>query len=239
MSYADWMKTYGERGMREVEGWFNSQLFTSLLRLHEIQEGLKVRGGIVEIGVHHGRFFMPLNGMVAEGEGTSYAIDIFEDQMLNIDRSGSGNKTKFEENLQRHDRHAGANVVCIKADSTRLDATQLALLQKARPKVISIDGGHTAEHTLSDLTLAASIVHEGGAVFVDDILSADWIGVIEGVVLYLQRRPTLWPVLIGYNKMMLVPMSVHEHYLKEFRNSFAKARLVTLCGYRMFSHRNE
>lgn len=234
-TYADWIATYRNIAGPEVEGWLNNHMFGVLQTVNLIQQDLEVRGGIAEIGVHHGRFFMPLNAMVAEDEGTSYAIDLFEDQLRNIDNSGKGSQGRFRENLARFDRHLGANVTCIQGDSTRLPPADIARLRAARPKVISVDGGHTVEHTLSDLELAASCIHEGGAVFLDDVPSQHWIGVMEGAICYLQRRPTLWPVLIGFNKMLLVPMSVHEHYLLAFRGALTKAKLVHLCGYRMFS----
>lgn len=233
--YADWIATYRSKAVPEVQGWMSNHIFGVLQILHTAQQELDVRGGIVEIGVHHGRFFMPLNAMVSENEGTSYAVDLFEDQGRNIDRSGKGNHSKFIENLEKFDRHLGRNVICIQGDSTRLKSVDISRLCDARPKVISIDGGHTVEHTLSDLELAASCIHDAGAVFLDDVPSQHWIGVIEGAICYLQRRPTLWPILIGFNKMVLVPMSVHEHYLIAFRSALIKPKLVHLCGYRMLS----
>jgi Methyltransferase domain len=234
-TYADWLATYRSTAVPEVEGWLNGNMYPVLQTLNAIQRDLGVRGGIAEIGVHHGRFFMPLNAMVEPEEGTSFAIDLFEDQARNIDNSGKGNQGKFRENLARFDRHLGRNVACIQGDSTRLPPAELVRLREARPKAISVDGGHTVEHTLSDLELASSCVHEGGAVFLDDVPSQHWIGVMEGAICYLQRRPTLWPVLIGFNKMILVPMSVHEHYLAAYRSTLTKPKMVTLCGYRMFS----
>ena len=103
--------------------------------------------------------------------------------------------------------------------------------------MISIDGGHTAEHTISDLRLAAEIVHPLGAVFVDDILNPNWPGVIEGVVLYLNERPTLWPVMVGFNKMILVPMSVHPQVFKMFQERIPKYKRVSIAGYSLLSNR--
>jgi len=229
------MATYRKRAVVEVEGWLNKYMFGVLEAVYEVQQKLNVRGGIAEIGVHHGRFFMPLNAMVDHDEGSSIAIDLFENQALNIDKSGSGNRAKFLQNLERFDRHGGRNVTLIQGDSTRLSTDDVAALRRARPKVFSIDGGHTVEHTINDIELAASSIHELGAIFLDDVPSQHWIGVTEGVISYLQRRPTLWPVLIGFNKMLLVPMSVHHHYLESIRPSLAAPKVVQLCGYTMLS----
>ena len=237
-AYAAWLENYRVTAKAgQVEGWLNANLFPSLVWLHEIQQTLGARGGIMEIGVHHGLFFMTLNAMVEAGEGTSYAVDLFDQQEMNIDKSGKGHMASLEANLALHDRHKGANVERLAADSTRIAPQDRARLAAARPKVISIDGGHTAEHTISDLRLAAEIVHPLGAVFVDDILNPNWPGVIEGVVLYLNERPTLWPVMVGFNKMILVPMSVHPQVFKMFQERIPKYKRVSIAGYSLLSNR--
>lgn len=233
--YSDWLDTYAKDGFQKVEGWVDGRLFAILKILHEAQEALGAQGGVLEIGVHHGRFFLALNGMVAPGEGPSFAIDLFENQALNVDRSGHGSRGKFAENLKLYDRHGGINVVTIPGDSTRLRHADLARFRANPPKVVSVDGGHTVEHTLSDLQFAEAVVHEQGAVILDDILNVHWVGVFEGAVTYLQRRPTLWPVFIGYNKLILVPMSVHGQLLAQFRRHLPNGKLVSLCGYSLLA----
>lgn len=229
--YSEWIDGYVAEGFQKVEGWVDGRLIAILKILHDVQVDLAVSGGILEIGVHHGRFFIALNGMVAPNEGVSYAIDLFEDQILNIDNSGRGSLGKFAESLKLYDRHGGVNVVTIKRDSTRLRHSDLTQYRANPPKVISVDGGHTVEHTINDLLFAEAIVHDMGAVMLDDILNAHWVGVIEGLVNYLQRRPTLWPVFIGFNKLILVPMSVHGRYFARFRDVLRNGKEVWLCGY--------
>lgn len=233
--YSNWLDEYVNHGFQNVEGWVDVQLIPVLKDLNAIQTWLAVRGGALEIGVHHGRFFIALNGMVEPNEGPSFAIDLFEDQALNIDQSGHGNSGKFAENLKLYDRHAGANVTVIRGDSTRLRHRDLSGFQADPPKVISIDGGHTVEHTLSDLMFAEAIVHDKGAVILDDILHPYWIGVFEGAVTYLQRKPVLWPVFIGFNKLILAPMSVHGHYLEQFRQRLPDAKRIELGGYSLIA----
>jgi hypothetical protein len=102
-----------------------------------------------------------------------------------------------------------------------------------RPRLISIDGGHTAEHVVSDLTLSAAVVAPAGLIIVDGLLSAGWLGVFEGVVTYLMRRATLWPVAVGYNKLVMCPMSVHEAYRSLIMRSgiVSFPKTTRLCGY--------
>jgi hypothetical protein len=233
--YKNWLDDYVANGFQKVEGWVDTRLIPILKSLNELQTELAVQGGALEIGVHHGRFFIILNGMVEPDEGQSFAIDLFEDQLLNIDRSGHGNSGKFAENLKLYDRHGGTNVVLIQGDSTRLRHRDLSQFKVNPPKVISVDGGHTVEHTLSDLMFAEAIIHDKGAIILDDILNVYWVGVFEGAVNYLQSKPAMWPVFIGFNKLVLVPMSVHAYYLSQFRKYLPSGKMVNLCGYSLMA----
>lgn len=206
---------YMSSGFDAVEGWCSPNLsdICKLIDTHQQERG--VTGGIAEIGVHHGRFFILLNALTKPGE-TSFAIDIFDDQSLNIDYSGLGSKSIFLSNLDKHDRHAGNNVVLIAADST---TTQLAALIKPPVRIFSVDGGHTAEHTIADLKSAQSASHAEGVVILDDILNTHWLGVIEGCMHFLLSRPTLVPFAIGHNKLLMSNLSHAERYATLFRNS--------------------
>ena len=78
-----------------------------IVALTERQRSLGIGGGAAEIGVHHGKLFILLY-LLCQASEKAVAIDLFEDQHLNIDHSGSGDLAKFRGNLERH------------ADSTRL-----------------------------------------------------------------------------------------------------------------------
>jgi hypothetical protein len=56
------------------------------------------RGSVGEVGVHHGRLFILLY-LLAEPDERAFAIDIFDEQHLNEDHSGQGDRKVFEENL--------------------------------------------------------------------------------------------------------------------------------------------
>lgn len=55
--------------------------------LTELQHNISVFGAVGEIGVHHGKFLMPIVGFALEEE-PAIAMDLFEDQKQNIDGSG-------------------------------------------------------------------------------------------------------------------------------------------------------
>jgi hypothetical protein len=69
--------------------------------LNERQRALDAKGGIAEIGVHHGKLFILLY-LLGRPPEKAVAIDLFEDQHFNIDLSGSGDLAKFRRNLARH-----------------------------------------------------------------------------------------------------------------------------------------
>ena len=154
-----WLNNY--RDHNTVEGWVNNHAFGFLHVIHDALNASKppVPGGVLEIGVHHGKFFIALNGLVADETSKSIAVDLYENQDLNIDFSGRGSRSHFENNLRQFDRHGGRNVIIESADSTTVAAADLLAKAGQRFKVVSVDGGHTAEHTIADMNLANEVVH--------------------------------------------------------------------------------
>ena len=72
-------------GMRDVIGWLELQalLVIRVISSHQIENGVK--GGVAEIGVHHGKFFAALcllNRDAGQDAGVAVAIDVFEVQLL-------------------------------------------------------------------------------------------------------------------------------------------------------------
>jgi len=230
----EWLERFLNNGFEKIEGWVDRGVVGVLKAVNQIQSELAASGGVLEIGVHHGRFFILLNGFLESPNIKSYAIDLFGRQERNIDKSGCGNEDIFKANLALYDRHHGTNVVILSGDSTRLRTFDLHMFSTAPPRMISIDGGHTIEHTLSDLKLSEGVITDGGVVILDDVINPLWPGVIEGALLYLGGRPTLWPVFMGYNKLILVPMSVHSFYYSELAQRVAVRKSVSLAGYRLW-----
>ena len=77
-----------------VEGWLGDRMWQVVDILGSILDGNGVHGDIVEFGVHHGLFLFLLNTLRADNE-RCVAVDVFDDQHLNIDRSGSGSLSAF------------------------------------------------------------------------------------------------------------------------------------------------
>ena len=200
--------------------------------IHNHQQVRHVKGAIAEIGVHHGLFFTLLNTLTHNDEH-AYAFDVFSKQELNIDQSGWGSKQHFEDNLKKYCRHEGKNVTIVECDSTTTDLTDHI---KEKVRLFSVDGGHTVEHTISDLRQAHKVLHPEGVVILDDMPNIHWLGVIEGCIRFLQERPTLVPFAIGHNKAFLCNMSYVEVYKQLFRDTeFVTKDDVEFVGHKILA----
>jgi hypothetical protein len=213
MANAHFLHQYRKHGFQEVEGWCLPEMFDVMELLDTVDENRE--GGILEIGVHHGKFYMMLNAVVNGFD--SYAVDVFERQELNVDDSGKGDREIFMANLKQYDRWLGENTVIVSGDS--LDAE----VQKQLPgkfRFVSIDGGHSAKHTLSDLCLAAKLVAHSGVVFLDDIQNPNWPGVYEGWKEFADTGGSLCPVGLAPNKLLLVKPEAADLYCNFLKPDF-------------------
>jgi hypothetical protein len=197
------VENYIRRGRFYVDGWLHTEATRVVIALTERQRSLGIAGGIAEIGVHHGKLFILLY-LLGQASEKAVAIDLFEDQHLNIDNSGSGDLAKFRRNL---DRHAdSARLVLHQGNS--MDLTGAILTRR----FVSVDGGHTAEITAHDLATAEAAIAEGGLIMVDDVFNEQWPGVGDGVRRYFERRPNLVPFAIGANKTYFCRPSHRDIY---------------------------
>lgn len=221
--------TYMQEGFDQIEGWCSPYVADMVGIVDTFQRGLGFAGGVAEVGIHHGKLFLMLNAACEQSE-RSFAVDLFERQDLNVDYSGQGSRAQFESNLRRFDRHGGSNVTIVAGDSTTADAQR----RIDRPvRLFSVDGGHTVEHTLSDLALAQRCIVPAGVVILDDILNHHWLGVIEGAMRFLMHRPLLVPFAIGHNKMLLANLP----YARRYFDLFAASPLCTKPGVEFLGYR--
>lgn len=222
------LNNYKTGGFEKIDGWCGDKLFDIVNLLNSV--GINKEGGCLEIGVHHGKFYILLNGVI-DRIFKSYAVDLFENQQLNIDGSGRGSLEAFRGNLRKYDRHKGANTEIISADSTDPKAIKFIRDAAGPLRFISVDGGHTPEHTVSDLRLATKLLANEGVVILDDIFNYHWPGVVEGAVTFLREKPTLVPFAIGHNKLLLSKLSYRSYYFNLFNKSALKSKVVNFFSY--------
>jgi len=81
-----------------VDGWFFPVDAYAFGMIDEIQKRESISGNLFEIGVHHGKTAIFLARAAAPGEIVG-VCDVFEDQQLNVDHSGSGSRDQFLANM--------------------------------------------------------------------------------------------------------------------------------------------
>ena len=189
---------------------------------------LNKKHGIMEIGVHHGQFFIALNSLTNVSD-RSVAIDVFGRQDLNIDKSGEGNKNIFIDNLSKYDIHQGKNVLIIEGDSTDPKAFNDVLSEQFR--YISVDGGHTIQHVINDMNIASKFICNEGVVILDDYLNHWWPSVTEGMFKYLNTSPTLIPFMSSPNKLWFAKLSYKQRYYDHMNTITNNKSNTKLCGH--------
>lgn len=216
---------YRAIGQRLVTGFLEPEVVLVLDVLNAAQRAKQISGAVAEIGVHHGKLFIALRLLQRSGE-KSVAIDIFDDQELNIDGSGHGSLEKFVNNVKLWS--SMDDVVLHQGDSTKLEPTKLRELAGGDVRFFSVDGGHTEEIVYSDMKLAEATLADGGIVIADDVFNEQWPGVAVGTLRYLEDGAKLAPFLIGFNKVFLAQPDYCAFYRAEVESAVeGKLRLGT------------
>ena len=193
------LRNYILAGSHRVQGWLDPEILRVVRRLAAEQRKANVSGSVVEIGVHHGRLLIGLILTRQVQTEKALAIDLFDEQQLNIDLSGKGNKQTFRRHLSRYG--LSDNVQLLAADSTTLspmDVTDRVGLVR----LFSVDGGHTAEIVESDMAVAAGSLAPGGIIIGDDVFNAGWPGTVEGTLAFLDNTPEIVPFATCFNKVL-------------------------------------
>lgn len=219
-----YLQNYVNHGFKNIEGWCSLLTLEVLDHLTDI--GINKAGGSLEIGIHHGKLFLALNSIIDSTE-KSYAVDIFDKQNLNVDRSGQGNLAIFQEHLKKYDRHQGKNVNILTEDSTTLSPSDF----DSKFRFISVDGGHTSQHLISDLSLAEKVMMPEGVVIVDDWFNIGWPQVTEGLMVYMNNKGPLIPFAVSPNKMWMAKVSHYWSYVVHCANMPNKRKAdLKICG---------
>jgi hypothetical protein len=213
------LNDYVKRKHRAVQGWLDDFSARLTCRIATILDNAGHHGAAVEIGVHHGRLFILLH-LASTGE-RDLVIDIFEDQELNVDSSGKGDKAICLRNLQRFGGDP-ARVDIIQKSSLMVQPTDI-IERVGRPIMFSIDGGHTVECAINDLRLADATLAEGGVVILDDFFNEFWPEVAVGTVTFLRDSTArLQPFAISPGKVYLCRPGQYSFFHGAIKQSFSR-----------------
>jgi hypothetical protein len=203
---------------RILDGWLDQFTAAFIYSIITYQSSLGMRGNVAEIGVHHGKSFLPLS-LALSAEEISIAIDVFEEQHYNLDRSGRGNRNIFLKNMYRFGIDL-KKVMLLQKNSLEIcpnEITRFGGLLRA----ISIDGSHTEIATYSDLLLGASTLSEYGLIFLDDVYNLRWPEVVGGLQRFLEAGGMYIPVAVVPGKVMLCRKDYVAFYSKYLRTHLA------------------
>jgi hypothetical protein len=206
---------YRAIGRRRVQGWVETPTFDVLRALRDEQDRAGVEGAVAEIGVHHGKLFIALQLLAPPGT-PAVAIDVFDDQNLNVDRSGRGDLQRFEATVRRWGDWS--SVVVVQADSTQLTGAEVRDFAGQPIRWFSVDGGHTEEIVRTDMRSAEDSLAAGGIVIADDVFNAEWPDVSVGTMRFLDGGGSLVPFAIGFNKTYFT----HKHHAATYRDAIRR-----------------
>jgi hypothetical protein len=206
---------YVTSGYPAIEGWCGGASTFILTELLLGAQPSSCQGlGACEIGVHHGLFFIGMH-VACGSEARSLALDLFELQDLNVDKSGSGNRAELLSNIQKYVSRPSLCKAYPSVDSLSLTSSDIAQIRSEHGpfRVFSVDGGHTATHCSKDLETASLLVAPGGIVILDDNFSFKWPGVTEGLFRYLNGPgPSLVPFASTPKKLLLTQKDYAGEY---------------------------
>lgn len=215
-----------------VGGWLETEalLFTSYYASNFLKDR---KFDSLEIGVHHGKFFIGLENITPLGS-RAIAVDVFDNQEKNIDDSGFGNLEIFEQNVSNFCVEP-KRVIPMPIDSLDINVMEMGFNQFG---LISIDGGHTVNHTMKDLQTAESLVSADGLVILDDILNQHWAGVVTGAVQYFTNNTgkRIVPFAIGFNKLFCCHFTNKERILNKIIQNEGELKYH---GIQIFKHYRE
>jgi hypothetical protein len=205
--------------MRKVGGWLTVESARAVAALADVQRHEGVTGGVGEIGIHHGRLFFILY-LAMRPEERAFAVDIFEDQDLNRDGSGHGNKAIFLRHLAALNGDPG-RIRVLQQDSTTVRPEEI-LAATGPVRFMSVDGGHSQDVTANDLALANAVLTEDGILILDDVYNERWPGVAAAAFSYIvEPGVALRPFAVTPNKIFFCKNPVMaELYRERLRAAF-------------------
>jgi hypothetical protein len=208
---------YIHSGYKEVHGWLEPFSARYIGALAGLQRESGISGASVEIGVHHGKLFILLH--LAGSRRKDLAIDVFDDQHLNVDRSGHGDRKRFIANVIRWGGTPAA-IEILQKSSLNVSEEEI-LARVGRSVLFSVDGGHTEECAFHDLKLADAVLHPQGVVILDDFFNESWPEVCLGAMKYFADPNTrLRPFALTAGKMYLCTGENNAFYRNNMRVRF-------------------
>jgi hypothetical protein len=220
-------------GVRQIDGWLHPDTAEFIAAISDVQHRAGHHGAVGEIGVHHGKLFILLR-LAADPDEQALVIDVFENQVLNVDGSGHGDQKILQDNLIRWcGSTAGVSII---AKSSLIVAPADIISIGGKVRLASIDGGHTAECAYSDLKLMDEVMHDYGVIALDDYFNEDWPDVSTGAARYMLESDTRFrPFAVAPNKLFLATEEFNDFYRAKLASEtpFKAAKTSEMFGMKV------
>lgn len=221
---------YLRYGKKNVKGWLqrvDAEIIGSILTFQD-QQG--ILGSCAEIGVHHGKSFIPLC-MTLKSDEKALCIDLFDEQEKNLDSSGKGDFNAFRKNMKKYGIDF-SSVRILKGSSEDVKPEEI-LAQVGPVRFFSVDGGHWKSIVQNDLVLAENTLSAEGVIALDDYCRVEWPDVTYGYTLWQNStRSDIIPFAAGSNKLYLC----RKDYAQKYR---AALKTSLLRQYRTKTYNND
>ena len=181
-----------------IEGWFQVPAIVTWDCLLDYQEGEKIAGNLLELGVWKGKAAALLALHCRPGE-----------RCLFVDPSPLLMQAK--ENIDRV--IPGTNCQYLQETSQGLQRRSLLTAMAGTFRWIHIDAEHTVQGVMRDLAIADRLVGDRGIVTLDDFLTPAYPQVTQAIFQFLTTQPGRFSlVLCGHDKGYLCrPMAAREY----------------------------
>lgn len=205
---------------KSVTGWLqriDAEMIGSILTF---QHQHNISGSCVEIGVHHGKSFIPLC-MTLKSDEQALCIDLFNDQKKNLDSSGKGDFDAFKKNIEKHGIDFSM-IRILKGSSEDVKPDDI-LAQVGPVRFFSVDGGHWKSIVQNDLILAENTLSAEGVIALDDYCRAEWPDVTYGYSLWQNdTKSDIVPFAAGSNKLYLCRKEYVQKYRAALKSPFLR-----------------
>jgi hypothetical protein len=194
-----------------IQGWFDVGFLPLLNVIDQVHVSLRERGHVGEIGVFHGKSFLPLCLVRHQGE-CAVGIDCFSDQSCNLSGSGFQSGSNGRQHVERNVRlvlGSMNNVKIIEGDAKRLSAGEYRRAAGGDYRIWHVDGGHTFSEVVHDVIACEACLTRLGVIVLDDVCNPEWPEVGLAMYQVLTHSERLRLLAMGYGKAVLTRSQAH------------------------------
>ena len=158
-------------------------------------------------------------------------MDIFENQKLNISKSGFGSKKIFLNNLKKF-KINNKSITIISDSSYNYKKHLKFLSSKTKFDIIHIDGGHSKKEVMNDLKVSNLFSKKDTIFILDDIFNSSYPEVIEA---FLSYQKYYYPIFLTNQKLFFTKNKITSKKIQKYifknknfikKKKFFKNRLI-------------